>query len=106
MPMSESLLEVKLHPSKGQMHGWFSEGQPVAEGIGLVIAIQIDGKEGERLRRYGVVAGVHDNLLNIDNKGKSNEQVQDTTIYFVNGEPLTIKWRQTAVAVAEFAERE
>jgi len=104
MPMSEALLEVQLNPGQGQPFGWFTEGQPIAEGIGRIIAIQVDGKEGERQRSYGVVAAVHDNLLNIDNRGKSNEQVQDTTIYFVNGEPLVIKWRATSVAVAEFAE--
>jgi len=104
MPMSEALLEVRLNPGEGQMHGWFTEGQPIAEGIGHLIAIQVDGKEGDRQRSYGIVAAVHDNLLNIDNRGKSHEQVQDTTIYFVNGDPLTIKWRATAVAVAEFAE--
>jgi len=85
------------------MYGVFDEGQPIAEAIGLLFAIQIDGKEGERIRRWGKVAGVHDNLLNIDNKRASSEQVQDTTIYFVDSPELTIKWRQVAVAVAEIA---
>jgi len=101
--MSEALLKVRLSPAEGQMFGVFDEGQPIAEAIGLLFAIQIDGKEGERIRRWGKVAGVHDNLLNIDNKKASSEQVQDTTIYFVDSPELTIKWRQVAVAVAEIA---
>lgn len=104
MPMSEALLEQKLNPGKGQMAGWFTEGMPVAEGIGAVFAFQIDGKEGERIRRYGRVVAVHDNLLNIDNKGKSSEQVMDTTIYFHHAEPLVIVWRKVTVAVGEIAE--
>lgn len=104
MPMSEALLEVALNPAEGQMFGWFTEGQPIAEGIGHMFAIQVDGKEGERMRRYGRVSAVHDNLLNIDNKSSPSEQVMDTTIYFIEAEPLVIKWRQTALAVAEIAE--
>jgi len=51
MPMSEALLKVELSPSNGQMFGTFTEGQPIAEAIGMVVGIQIDGKEGERIRR-------------------------------------------------------
>jgi hypothetical protein len=103
MAMSEELLKVELSPGTGQLFGTFSEGQPVAEAIGQVIAFQIDGKEGERVRRYGQVSGVHDDLLNIDNKKGSMEQVVQTTIFFVNAPELVIKWRQIAVAVAEVA---
>ena len=103
MPMSEALLEVALNPAGGQPFGWFTEGQPIAEGIGHMFAIQVDGKEGDRVRRYGRVSAVHDNLLNIDNLSKQSEQVQDTTIYFIEAPPLVIKWRATAVAVAEIA---
>lgn len=103
MPMSEKLLKVQLSPSEGQFSGYFTEGMPVAEGIGAMFAFQIDGTEGERIRRYGVVTGVHDNLLNIDNKQKANEQVMDTTIFFMNADPLVIIWRRTSVAVAEIA---
>lgn len=107
MPMSEDLLKVRLSPAEGQFAGVFDEGMPIAEGIGHLFAIQVDGKEGERVRRFGMVTGVHDNLLNIDNKAKSTEQVMDTTIFFQNADPLVIIWRQTAVAVADIAvERE
>jgi len=104
MPMSEALLEARLNPAGGQMFGTFTEGQPIAEAIGHMFAIQVDGKAGERIRRYGRVSAVHDNLLNIDNLGKPNEQVVDTTLYFLEAEPLVIKWRAVAVAVAEIAE--
>ena len=105
MPMSEELLKVKLAPVQGQYFGTFTEGQPVAEGIGLVFAIQVDGKEGERMRRFGRVVGAHDTLFNIDNKKGVGEQVIRTTIYFSDGiPPLDIEWRLTAVAVAEIAE--
>ena len=104
MPMNEDLLKVKLSPGKGQMFGTFTEGQPVAEAIGFVLAFQIDGKEGERLRRYGRVSGAHDTLFNIDNKKGVDEQVTRTTIYFQDAPPLDIEWRLTAVAVAEVAE--
>jgi hypothetical protein len=103
MPMSEELLKVKLAPVAGQMFGTFSEGQPIAEGIGLVFAIQVDGKEGERLRRFGRVSGAHDILFNIDNKKGVDEQVLRTIIFFFEAPPLEIEWRLTAVAVAEIA---
>jgi hypothetical protein len=101
--MSEDLLKVRLSPANGQFAGTFTEGMPVAEGMGLMFAFQIDGTEGERIRRYGQVSGVHDNLLNIENNKKSSEQVMDTTVFFVDAEPLVIVWRRTAVAVAEIA---
>jgi hypothetical protein len=101
--MSEDLLKVKLSPANGQMQGTFTEGMPVAEGIGMVFAIQIDGKEGERIRRYGQVIGVHDNLLNLDNKSGSYEQVVTTTIYFHEMDPLIIAWHLTSIAVADIA---
>jgi len=104
MPMSEKLLKVRLSPANGQMFGTFTEGQPVAEAIGAVYAFQIDGKAGERMRRYGPVSGVHDELLNIDNQEGGGEQVVSTTIFFVDAPPLLIKWQQVAVAVAEIAE--
>jgi hypothetical protein len=103
MPMNEELLKVRLSPARGQFAGTFTEGMPVAEALGGTFAFQIDGTDGERIRRYGVVSGVHDNLLNIDNKQKSSEQVMDTTIYFLDADPLVIVWRRTAVAVAEIA---
>lgn len=104
--MSEELLKRELNPGGSQFYGTFTEGQPVAEGTGLMIAVQVDGKEGERVRRYGRVAGAHDDLLNIDNKKKSEEQVVMTTIFFINQPPLEIKWVRVAVAVAEFAIQE
>jgi hypothetical protein len=102
--MNEDLLNVPLSPSTGQMFGVFSEGHAIAEAIGYAAAIQIDGKEGERVRRYGVIAGAHDDLLNIDNKSKVYEQVVRTTLYFQDQPPLIIEWRLTSVAVAEIAE--
>jgi hypothetical protein len=102
--MSEELLGAKLAPAQGQMFGTFTEGQPIAEAIGLVVAIQVDGKEGERLRRFGRVSGAHDTLFNIDNKKGVGEQVIRTVIFFVDAPQLEIEWRLTAVAVAEVAE--
>ena len=104
MPMSEDLLKVQLNPGAGQMFGRFTEGMPVAEAIGRAVGFQIDGKEGERIRRYGLVSGVHDDLLNIDNHKGVGEQVVKTTIFFMDAPELTIVWRITAVAVAEIAE--
>jgi hypothetical protein len=101
--MSEELLKVELSPARGQLFGTFTEGQPVAEAIGAVVAFQVDGKEGERTRRYGRVSAVHDDLLNIDNKRGSSEQVVATTIFFFDAPELVLKWRQIAVAVAEVA---
>jgi hypothetical protein len=101
--MNEDLLKVQLSPSQGQMFGTFTEGQPIAEAIGLAVAIQVDGKEGERLRRYGIVTGAHDTLFNIDNKKGVDEQVIRTTIYFQEAPPLDIEWRLIAVAVADIA---
>lgn len=105
MAMSEKLLKVELSPAKGQMFGTFTEGMPISEAIGRVIAIQVDGKEGERLRHYGVIVGAHDNLLNIDNKKGGEEQVVSTEIFFADQiDPLQIIWRRVSVAVAEIAE--
>jgi hypothetical protein len=104
--MSEELLKRELNPGKNQFFGTFTEGQPIAEGTGQMIGIQVDGTEGERIRRYGRVAGAHDDLLNIDNKKKSEEQVIMTTIFFIDQPPLEIKWLRVAVAVAEFAIQE
>lgn len=106
MPMNEDLLKVKLSPSAGQLFGRFTEGFPIAEAIGAAAAIQVDGKEGERIRRFGIVAGAHDDLLNIDNKRGGDEQVVKTTIYLRDEPPLIIMWQITSVAVAEISLRE
>ncbi len=106
MAMNEDLLKVQLSPQNGQLFGRFTEGFPIAEAIGAAAAIQIDGKEGERIRRFGIVAGAHDDLLNIDNKRGGDEQVIKTTLYFRDQPPLVIQWQITAVAVAEISLRE
>lgn len=103
MPMREELLKVKLSPSDGQFWGWFTEGWPLAEAIGLLVALQVDGKNGTRIRRFGLITGIEDQLWNIDNDEEPDEQVVRTTIYFENAPPLSIKWADTAVAVAEIA---
>lgn len=103
MPMNEELLKVELSPGEGRPYGWFKEGMPIAEGIGLIMALQIDGKDGARLRRYGRVMGVEDRLLNINNTQGGTEQVVSTQIIFDGGDDLLIRWAETAVAVAEIA---
>ena len=103
MPMSEDLLKVRLSLAEGQPFGTFTEGMPVAEALELIVGFQIDDKTGGRHRRFGRVSGVEDELLNIDNQGKSSEQVVRTTVHFTGGPPLVITWSEVAVAMAEVA---
>lgn len=103
MPMNEELLKVRLSPGDGQPYGTFTEGMPIAEALELIVGFQVDAKNGGRVRRYGRVMGVQDELLTIDNEEPSDEQVVRTIIHFIQGPDLVIVWANTAVAVAEIA---
>lgn len=101
--MNEDFLKVELSPAEGQMFGTFTEGMPLAEALGSLVVMHIDYRSGVRMRYYGIVAAVVDELKNIDNTDASDDQVVRTYVYMVDGPNATIVWADVAVAVGEVA---